>query len=257
MADIQIFSSANYPIKIQINAQNKIFNILYKSAKNQQNDFSILCIIEYFSFLLKLNIPKYKIQLINSKSAIIEMIDASPIKKEHIDKFKKSSFKLQKNCIKTAVFCVILIYLLGIGDRHSDNFLITKNLKICQIDFAFILGNDPKPFTTEFKIPKIIQKIITIDKMIMSLFLHYFFKYFFKLRRNRNKIYLFNHYLYIHPICEINPDKLNQFIDKKFLIEYELEDIEKILFKKLKKSLNSKLMNIYEFINIFGKYFRN
>lgn len=55
--------------------------------------------------------------------------------------------------IISAGYCVIT-YLLGVGDRHLDNLLLTTSGKLFHIDFGYILGRDPKPFPPPMKLSK-------------------------------------------------------------------------------------------------------
>ncbi|CAB5217507.1 unnamed protein product [Rhizophagus irregularis] len=53
-----------------------------------------------------------------------------------------------KSC---AGYCVIT-YLLGVGDRHLDNLLLSPEGNLFHVDFGFILGRDPKPFPPPMKL---------------------------------------------------------------------------------------------------------
>ena len=57
------------------------------------------------------------------------------IQKDIMDNFVKSC----------AGYCVVT-YLLGVGDRHTDNLLIHPDGYFLHCDYSFILGQDPKTF---------------------------------------------------------------------------------------------------------------
>ena len=60
--------------------------------------------------------------------------------------------KMRRKFIKTCVSSCVLCYVLGVGDRHLENILVTKDGQLLHIDFSYILGDDPKNLEIEMKI---------------------------------------------------------------------------------------------------------
>ena len=58
------------------------------------------------------------------------------------DKFKIA----RENFIRSSAGYLVATYIMGIGDRHSGNYMIQKNGKFFHIDFGHILGNFKKKF---------------------------------------------------------------------------------------------------------------
>ena len=137
------------------------FKIMYK-REDIRIDLIITNIIKLMDYILKkeerldLFISTYNVLPIDIKKGFIEIIDDA----KTLYEIQKMGFTIQNWIIENnpdtkisdlrkrftlscAAYCVIS-YLLGIGDRHLDNIMITKDGYLFHIDFSYILGRDAK-----------------------------------------------------------------------------------------------------------------
>ena len=69
--------------------------------------------------------------------------------------------KILENYIDTLAGYSTATYLLGIGDRHLENMMITQDGKLFHIDFGFIFGKEPNSFKQRMSTKiRISQKLV-------------------------------------------------------------------------------------------------
>lgn len=159
---IKVKKSATKPLIIpcRTNSEN-IHTIMYK-RESIRKDQIILNIIELMDKVVKdeygidLELVKYNILPIDKSSGFIEIVNNSETI-SYIENTLETSilnYILENNesktigdfknrIVKTIAAYSVLTYLLGVGDRHLDNIMITQDGRLFHIDFDYILGNGP------------------------------------------------------------------------------------------------------------------
>jgi len=246
---IKIKDSATRPIIIPCKTiQNKQISFLYKKD-NLRNDQLIINILTIVDTIVKreenldLNIVIYDVLPITEKTGLIEMVENSQTIYHLQEKLKTSiqNYILDNNdnlkikdvrdkFIKsTAAYCVVS-YLLGLGDRHLDNIMITKDGKLFHVDFGYILGRDPLFNNPNIKItPEIIDAIGGLSSVYYKYFTDLCVKIYNCLRRNAD---IFVSMLLLLPKVTDNAITEEYVIEqvKKRFIPYQPNNIARMHF---------------------------
>ncbi|GLC43266.1 hypothetical protein PLESTF_000410600 [Pleodorina starrii] len=149
--------------------------IIYKKGDDLRQDHFILQMISLMDRMLKrenldLRLTPYKVLPTSCDDGLLEFVPSVPLSAvlaEHrtIHRFlaltqadPSGPFGLRSEAVETFVrscagYCV-MTYILGVGDRHLDNLMLTNDGRLFHIDFGYILGNDPKPFPPPMKLCK-------------------------------------------------------------------------------------------------------
>eukprot|EP00727_Mastigamoeba_balamuthi_P006367 m51a1_g2350 putative phosphatidylinositol 3-kinase (952) ;mRNA; r:585943-589192 len=138
----------------------------------------------------------------------------------------------------------VLVYVLGIGDRHHGNIMITRDGQLFNIDFEFILGADPMHIESLARIPLDGNRFIKAEKVRESAKAA-----FAQLRRF--PLHIFNHLSVMFDYqCDYRgiPD-LEYFIVKRFMsVGKEAEAIRQ-LDSFVETSMSSSASRMRDWIN--------
>lgn len=196
---------------------------------------------------IDLAITTYNILPISPKYGYIEFVpnSATLYHIKEVCKFSIQNWLIENNNISTttyrdnlcrscAAYC-IMTYLLGIGDRHLDNIMITTTGKIFHIDFGYILGKEPKLLSPEIRLtPEIIDAMGGINSKYYDTFKEYCLIIFKCMRRHVEIIYILLLDLVKYtPELNINKAYVDAHIAQRFLTSYNNTDAERIIIDKI------------------------
>ena len=234
--DIIIKNSNTKPLLIKINFKNGT----YKSILFKNEDLRIDYIISKIILLIKnilnenkidTNLITYNILPINTTSGLIEIIEDSytlyDIKKNLnlslqnfiLNNNKNQTIEIIKRKFSNSLSIYsVITYILGVGDRHLDNIMVTKNGVIFHIDYSFCIGHDPKPFFPSMRITdEMIDMIGGLHSNDYKKFINNCNIYYNCIRKNTNIISLYIFLLNDINKIIFNVKSLKNHIIKKFI----------------------------------------
>ncbi|EFC47585.1 phosphatidylinositol 3-kinase [Naegleria gruberi] len=169
---VTIFSSNARPMKLAFKTSPKsTYHAIFKIGDDLRQDQLIIQIINTMDTILKdngmdLKLTPYRVLACGKQEGFLEcVLPSTPfakiIEKQSIEEWLKDQNKNKShqemnevldNFMKSCAGYCVITYILGIGDRHLDNILLTPDGKLFHIDFGFILGHDPKPYPPPMKL---------------------------------------------------------------------------------------------------------
>eukprot|EP00029_Vermamoeba_vermiformis_P011609 TRINITY_DN6432_c0_g1_i1.p1 TRINITY_DN6432_c0_g1~~TRINITY_DN6432_c0_g1_i1.p1 ORF type:complete len:720 (+),score=119.90 TRINITY_DN6432_c0_g1_i1:88-2247(+) len=173
-----VFRSANQPIKITFkNSVNESCSIMLKTGDDLRQDQLVIQLVSLMDLLLKkenldLKLIPYKVLALSLDDGILEVVpnamSVSDVLSQYNSDIKQflrknnpdpaGPFGITKESldiyVRSCAGYSVITYILGIGDRHLDKILLTKQGHFFHIDFGFILGRDPKGITVPMRITR-------------------------------------------------------------------------------------------------------
>ncbi|KAM9930859.1 hypothetical protein OXX80_009265 [Metschnikowia pulcherrima] len=169
------------------------------------------------------------------------------------------STQVMENYVKSCAGYCVITYILGVGDRHLDNLLLSPNGKFWHADFGYILGRDPKPFPPMMKLPiQVIDGMGGMNHENFNIFKSYCFITYTTLRRNSNLILnLFQLMLNANiPDIQIDPSRAVEKVQDKFALEMSEEEAILHFQNLIIDSVNAFLPVVIDTLHSLAQYWR-
>lgn len=239
-----VFKSSLLPLFLSFRTVGgQSYPIIFKTGDDLRQDQLVIQIITLMDRLLRkenldLKLSPYRIlatapdagavQFVPSQtlSAIISKHKSLLAYLKHHSPDSSATLGVRKEVMETYIkscagYCVIT-YLLGVGDRHSDNLLLAPSGHFFHADFGYILGRDPKPFAPLMKLdPAMVQGMGGPNHAYYAQFKQYCFTAYASLRKSANLI--LNLFALMSeaniPDIRIEPDKAVLKVQERFHLE--------------------------------------
>ncbi|XP_064474715.1 phosphatidylinositol 3-kinase catalytic subunit type 3-like [Ornithodoros turicata] len=276
-----LFKSALMPCRLTfVTEDDQEYVAIFKHGDDLRQDQLILQIITLMDKLLRkenldLKLTPYCVLATSTKHGFVQYIESTSVaevlaSEDTIQKFfrkhapsETGPYGISPDVMDTYVkscagYCVIT-YLLGVGDRHLDNLLLTKTGKLFHIDFGYILGRDPKPLPPPMKLSKeMVEAMGGINSEHYQEFRKQCYTAFLHLRRHANLILnLFSLMVDASvPDIALEPDKTVKKVQDKFRLDLTDEEAVHYMQNLIDVSVSAVMPALVEQIHKIAQYWR-
>lgn len=276
-----LFKSALEPSRLTFKTTtNEEYVAIFKNGDDLRQDQLIIQMITLMDKVLRrenldLKLTPYKVLATSSKHGFVQFVEsiavAEVLRAEGgIQQFFRKHApsengpygiapEVMDTYIKSCAGYCVITYLLGIGDRHLDNLLLTKNGNLFHIDFGYILGRDPKPLPPPMKLSKeMVEGMGGAQSEHYHDFRKLCYTSFHQLRRHANLILnLFSLMVDANvPDIALEPDKTVKKVEDKFRLDLSDEEAVSYIQGLIDDSMNAVVAAVVEQLHKFAQYIR-
>ncbi|XP_060685733.1 phosphatidylinositol 3-kinase catalytic subunit type 3 [Hemiscyllium ocellatum] len=276
-----LFKSALMPAKLIFKTEDGgKYPVIFKHGDDLRQDQLILQIISLMDKLLRkenldLKLTPYKVLATSTKHGFMQFIQSVPVAevlategsiqnffRKHAPSEKGPSgisAEVMDTYVKSCAGYCVITYILGVGDRHLDNLLLTKTGKLFHIDFGYILGRDPKPLPPPMKLSKeMVEGMGGMQSEQYQEFRKQCYTAFLHLRRYSNLILnLFSLMVDANiPDIALEPDKTVKKVQDKFRLDLSDEEAVHYMQSLIDESVGALFAAVVEQIHKFAQYWR-
>lgn len=282
-AETNVFKSSLFPMMMTFKTTTKQkYQIIFKTGDDLRQDQLVIQIITLMDQLLQkenldLKLSPYKILSTSVSAGAVQFVPSMSLQ-SIVNKYKgntvlaylkynnpddKAPLGVRKEALDVFIkscagYCVIT-YILGVGDRHLDNLLLSPDGHFFHADFGFILGRDPKPFAPAMKLCKeMVEGMGGASSEQYRQFKQYCFTAYTTLRKSSNLILnLFSLMVDANiPDIKLEPDKVVLKVKERFHLEMSEEDAIRHFERLIEDSSNAIFPVVIDRLHGFVQHFR-
>ncbi|CAL8095993.1 unnamed protein product [Calicophoron daubneyi] len=255
------------------------YRVIFKHGDDLRQDQLVLQTIELMDVILRkenfdLKLTPYKVLATGPSHGFVQFIESTSLHDillqnnllGYLQQNAPSStgpLGVQKETMETYIrSCAgysVITYLLGVGDRHMENLLLTKDGRLFHIDFGFIFGKDPKPMAPEVRLTRaMIEAMGGANRSQFNEFCKIAFTAFLLLRRHLN---LFLTLFSLASYTELRTNSREQtsaceFLKDRFCSDQSEERAVNRLASRMTDSIKALVPDIMERIHTVMQYMR-
>ncbi|ESP05458.1 hypothetical protein LOTGIDRAFT_181298 [Lottia gigantea] len=276
-----LFKSALMPCRLTFRTtEGTDFVTIFKHGDDLRQDQLVLQSIQLMDKLLRkenldLKMSPYKVLATSSNHGFVQFVESSAVaevlyKDGSIQNFFRKhnpsengpygiAHEVMDNYVKSCAGYCVVTYVLGVGDRHLDNLLLSTSGKLFHIDFGYILGRDPKPLPPPMKLSKeMVEGMGGPNSKDFHDFKKHCYTAFLALRRSANLIMnLFSLMVNANiPDIALEPDKTVKKVQEKFVLHYTDEEAVQYIQSLIDVSTSAMMPALVEQLHKMAQYWR-